>query len=232
MTIWSASRSRSAASATIHSSRRSPAADMSLPCSAGRTKRRRCSPRTGTATGASRPDRLRALASMGSQFHPSAATRCSPTSTPRSTPCQRSCDHALEGKLAIHSAKRAYAPEGLYGERDRANRSMDIRPSASRRSDTASSHHSHASRDRPRWVCSAASATSSASRAWQMTKHCRCLLELYQWQGREEYQYRHKWRTKMLVMWDNRSLSSRRDRRIRRPRPTAPPHDYRRLSRS
>ena len=32
------------------------------------------------------------------------------------------------------------------------------------------------------------------------------LLELYQWQGREEFQYRHKWRPNMLVMWDNRSV--------------------------
>ena len=32
------------------------------------------------------------------------------------------------------------------------------------------------------------------------------LTELYQWQGREEFQYRHKWRPNMLVMWDNRSV--------------------------
>ena len=35
-----------------------------------------------------------------------------------------------EGKIAIHSAKRAYAPDGAYGDKDRAERSMDIRPSA------------------------------------------------------------------------------------------------------
>jgi taurine dioxygenase len=32
------------------------------------------------------------------------------------------------------------------------------------------------------------------------------LIELYQWQGREAFQYRHKWQPGMLVMWDNRSL--------------------------
>jgi taurine dioxygenase len=32
------------------------------------------------------------------------------------------------------------------------------------------------------------------------------LIELYQWQGREEFQYRHRWEAGMLVMWDNRSL--------------------------
>lgn len=35
----------------------------------------------------------------------------------------------LEGRMAIHSAKRAYAPEGTYGEKDQPKRSMDIRPS-------------------------------------------------------------------------------------------------------
>ena len=32
------------------------------------------------------------------------------------------------------------------------------------------------------------------------------LTELYRWQTRQEFQYRHKWRENMLVMWDNRCL--------------------------
>ena len=32
------------------------------------------------------------------------------------------------------------------------------------------------------------------------------LGELYQWQSQERFQYRHRWRKGMLVMWDNRSL--------------------------
>jgi len=32
------------------------------------------------------------------------------------------------------------------------------------------------------------------------------LTALYQWQGREEFQYRHQWAPNMLVMWDNRSV--------------------------
>ena len=38
----------------------------------------------------------------------------------------------LEGKVAIHSAARAYAPTGAYGVNDKG-RSMDIRPSESAR---------------------------------------------------------------------------------------------------
>ena len=35
------------------------------------------------------------------------------------------------------------------------------------------------------------------------------LGELYQWQTREEFQYRHRWSKDMLVMWDNRSVLHR-----------------------
>ena len=32
------------------------------------------------------------------------------------------------------------------------------------------------------------------------------LSELAQWQGREEFTYRHRWERGMLVIWDNRSV--------------------------
>ncbi len=32
------------------------------------------------------------------------------------------------------------------------------------------------------------------------------LVELYQWQSQERFQYRHRWQSNMLIMWDNRSL--------------------------
>ena len=32
------------------------------------------------------------------------------------------------------------------------------------------------------------------------------LGELYAWQTRDDFQYRHKWEKNMLVMWDNRSV--------------------------
>ena len=35
------------------------------------------------------------------------------------------------------------------------------------------------------------------------------LIELYEWQTKEELIYSHKWSEKMLVIWDNRSLLHR-----------------------
>ena len=32
------------------------------------------------------------------------------------------------------------------------------------------------------------------------------LIELSNWQSQEQFQYRHKWKKNMLVMWDNRSV--------------------------
>ena len=35
------------------------------------------------------------------------------------------------------------------------------------------------------------------------------ILELYEWQTREEFQYSHVWEPNMLVLWDNRSVLHR-----------------------
>ena len=111
----------------------------------------------------------------------------------------------LEGRLAIHSAKKAYAPEGSYGEKDRAKRSMDIRPS--READALQLHlliRAHPETGRLGlfscfgYIIGIEGMSEAASTP--------LLLELYQWQSRPEFQYRHKWRPGMLVMWDNRSL--------------------------
>jgi taurine dioxygenase len=110
----------------------------------------------------------------------------------------------LEGKTAIHSAKRAYAPEGQYGAKDK-DRSMDIRPS--RDAEQTQSHPliaKHPETGRPGlfscfgYIIGIEGMSEEASTP--------LLLELYQWQGREEFQYRHKWRPNMLLMWDNRSV--------------------------
>src|SRR5262245_26052659 len=110
----------------------------------------------------------------------------------------------LEGRMAIHSAKRAYAPEGQYGERDKG-RSMDIRPS--REAEKTQLHpliRSHPETGREGlFSCFGYIIGIEGMPEAESTP---LLIELYQWQSREEFQYRHKWRPNMLLMWDNRSV--------------------------
>lgn len=115
----------------------------------------------------------------------------------------------LTGKLAIHSAKGAYAPDGMYGVEDKSSdRSMDILPS-----DEAKATQLHPLvRDHPEtgspgiygcigYIVGIEGMADSEAMA--------LLAELYEWQTRPEFQYRHQWQPNMLVMWDNRSVLHR-----------------------
>lgn len=111
----------------------------------------------------------------------------------------------VEGVVALHSAKRAYAPDGLYGDGDR-NRSMDIRPSAEA---TAVQRHPlvrhHPESGRPAlygaigYIVGLEGADDPAA----------LLTDLYAWQTQERFVYRQVWEPDMLLMWDNRSVLHR-----------------------
>lgn len=110
----------------------------------------------------------------------------------------------LEGKTAIHSAKRAYAKDGAYGDADNG-RSMDIRPSAE--AETTFEHpiiraHPETGREAIFGSIGYIMGFKDMDEASSMA----LLVDLYQWQTKHEFQYRHKWQKNMLVMWDNRSL--------------------------
>lgn len=110
----------------------------------------------------------------------------------------------IEGRMAIHSAQRAYAPEGFYGEGDKG-RSMTIRPSeAARATQLHPIIRPHPETGRPGLFGTFGYIIGIEGMA--DAEAVPLLLELYQWQGREEFQYRHKWEGGMLVMWDNRSV--------------------------
>lgn len=110
----------------------------------------------------------------------------------------------IEGLVAIHSAARAYAPDGFYGARD-TGRSMAIRPSDSAR---ATQRHpfirAHPETGRPGLF--SCLGYIIAFEGMDDAEAMPLLTELYQWQGRPEFQYRHRWAPNMLVMWDNRSV--------------------------
>jgi taurine dioxygenase len=110
----------------------------------------------------------------------------------------------VDGLVAIHSAQRAYAPEGFYGAGD-TGRSMDIRPSETARAvQTHPFVRPHPETGRPGlFGCLGyIIGFEGMADADAMT----LLVELYHWQGQERFQYRHQWQPNMLVMWDNRSV--------------------------
>ena len=115
----------------------------------------------------------------------------------------------LEGKLAIHSAKAAYSPDGMYGQEDRdSDRSMEIKPS-----ETANDTQLHPLiRNHPE--------TGRAGIYGCLgyivgidgipdVEALDLLVELHEWQTRPEFHYHHEWKKNMLVMWDNRSVLHR-----------------------
>ena len=111
----------------------------------------------------------------------------------------------IEGKVAIHSAKKAYAPEGSYGEGDVARRSMDIRPS--REAEATQRHpliRPHPETGRPGLFGCIGYIIGIEGMADE--EAVPLLMELYRWQGQERFQYRHRWRRNTLLMWDNRSV--------------------------
>lgn len=111
----------------------------------------------------------------------------------------------IEGKQAIHSAKRAYAPQGAYGDADTAKRSMDIRPSAS--AEAVQLHPIiRAHPETGRLGLFSCFGYIIGIEGMDEAQAVPLLLELYAWQGAQAFQYRHKWAPDMLVMWDNRSV--------------------------
>jgi taurine dioxygenase len=111
----------------------------------------------------------------------------------------------LEGRMAIHSAKKAYAPEGSYGEGDVARRSMDIRPS--REAEATQLHPLiRAHPETGRLGLFSCLGYIIGIDGMSDEEALPLLLELYHWQGREQFHYRHRWQKNTLLMWDNRSV--------------------------
>ncbi len=108
----------------------------------------------------------------------------------------------IEGKRAVHSAKNAYAPTGMYGKGD-TGRSMDIRPSdEAQATQTHPIIRTHPETGRQSLFGCAGYIVGiegmDQQEGWDL------ITEIYRWQTRPEFQYRHKWSKDMLVMWDNR----------------------------
>lgn len=115
----------------------------------------------------------------------------------------------LEGRIALHSAGAAYAPDGMYGAKDKAaGRSMAIRFSEEARDVYGHPfilRHPESGRETLLGCLGYIMGVESMGddEAFAL------LLELHAWQTREEFQYTHKWQKNMFVIWDNRSVLHR-----------------------
>ena len=112
----------------------------------------------------------------------------------------------LQNRLAIHTAAPAYAPDGTYGEREQGNdRSMKI----------LFSDEAYETRTHPFFGPHPESGSETLYGCFGYIQGIEgmdaeeaqaLMLELYQWQIREEFQYTHVWQENMFVIWDNRSV--------------------------
>jgi taurine dioxygenase len=110
----------------------------------------------------------------------------------------------LKNRMAIHSARRGYARDGMYGEKDKG-RSMAIRYGDSAlKTQLHPLARPHTETGRLALYVSPGYTIGidgiPESEAQPM------LEELFTHQSRPKYVYRHKWSPGMLVMWDNRSV--------------------------
>ena len=113
----------------------------------------------------------------------------------------------IEGRKAVHSARGAYAREGLYGAGD-AGRGMDIRPSdAALATERHPMIRPHPETGRLGLFGCAGYIVGFDDMADE--ESAALLFDLYAWQTREEFQHRHRWRAGTLLLWDNRSVLHR-----------------------
>ena len=113
---------------------------------------------------------------------------------------------ALSERLGVHSARRGYARDGMYGERDRARgRSMAIRFG-----DDALATRLHpigrAHPETGRVALFVSPGYTIGIEGMDEAESADVLQKLFEHQKKPEFVYRHRWQPGMLVLWDNRRL--------------------------
>jgi taurine dioxygenase len=113
----------------------------------------------------------------------------------------------LAGRYGLHSARRGYAPDGLYGEKDKG-RSMSIVYSAdAQRTQRQPIFRTHPETGRTALFVSPGYTIGIEDMSEAEAESL--LIELFQHQTRPAFVYRHRWSVGMLTLWDNRCLLHR-----------------------
>ena len=110
----------------------------------------------------------------------------------------------LRSLTAVHSASRGYAPQGLYGDNDEG-RSMAIKPSEEAlKTQTHPLITTHPETGEETIFCSLSYVVGIEG--MDEMQAMQFVMELSEWQTREEFVYRHQWQPGMVILWDNRSV--------------------------
>jgi len=112
----------------------------------------------------------------------------------------------LDGRMGIHSARRGYAPDGMYGQKDQAGgRSMRIvwseSAKASRLHPVARAHP-----ETGRKALFVSPGYTIGIDGLPRGESDDLLKFLFAHQVRPEFVYRHRWSPDMLTLWDNRCV--------------------------
>jgi alpha-ketoglutarate-dependent taurine dioxygenase len=109
----------------------------------------------------------------------------------------------LKEKTALHSAQWAYGDNGFYAEEENKG-AMNIKTSKTARERYARPLvKPHPETGRLGFFAGSYVVDLEDTPKEEVKS---LLSELYRWQSREEFQYRHKWEKDMLIIWDNRSV--------------------------
>jgi taurine dioxygenase len=115
----------------------------------------------------------------------------------------------LEGKNAIHSARSAYSPDGMYGREDQmSDRSMQINASAEALETQLHPLIGKHPETGEEGIFGCVGYIVGIEGMIDQDA-IDLLLQLHEWQTRADFVYEHVWQPKMLVMWDNRSVLHR-----------------------
>jgi taurine dioxygenase len=111
---------------------------------------------------------------------------------------------SLRDRKAVHSARKGYAKDGMYGEKDKG-RSMAIKfGDTALRTQLHPLARPHSETGRLALFVSPGYTIGIEGMPDDEARDI--LLELYRHQAKPEYVYRHKWAEGMLIMWDNRCV--------------------------
>ena len=110
----------------------------------------------------------------------------------------------LHDRNGIHSARRGYARDGMYGERDKG-RSMAIKYDDSALA-TQPQPIARVHPETGRTALYVSPGYTIGIEGMSDAEATRLLKELFAHQVRDEFVYRHRWSQGMLLLWDNRSV--------------------------